>query len=294
MNLYDDKKEILSTTFKGNENGEEYIYTPKCDSLICVKEGMVNKSTSWNRYINDYFSERRNESSKSIYIDWIADATDTKNSTLIVTKSDTVLNLNGMHYEDIPFDKILFIDGRLMSSFKYREADNCKMLYLINDGFTQTVFEKNILILTNSDQVTNINEIVKLLHDFHFYIAARTMVSPVLAELNNCDNVSVVQCINKNMLRDLLDKCSIYLDINKFEDVFGVAELAINNEMVLFGYDDTIHYSEVVPHENVYNQNETEEMCRDICCLSENLNEYKKLLFKQSSLAKKINEEALK
>lgn len=294
INLYDEHHEILSTIYKGKSKDEEYIYTPKCDSLVHISKGMVCHSYSWKKYVRDYISDKRKEATTDIYVNWLAtDCCENGANVLIVTDNECLMKLNDKSYDDIPYDKILFIEKELCDRFKYKDSEKCRKMYLVDEEFEQSDCKKNILILTNSDQIVNLGEIVDRLNDFKFYIAARTMVSPTLAAFNERDNVSVIQCIDDDTLKTVLRECSFYLDINRYNDVFGVSELAINNHIVIWGFDETLHDADVVANENKYRNDETEKMCHDIRNVSEDMDAFNELLRKQISLVKSINEGAL-
>ncbi|MGE9902597.1 SP_1767 family glycosyltransferase, partial [Lactobacillus johnsonii] len=69
-------------------------------------------------------------------------------------------------------------------------------------------------MLTNVAEVQNLEELVKKLPNIHFSIAAFTPVAFLLSHLSQYDNVTIYPSATAKKQIELINKCTVYLDIN--------------------------------------------------------------------------------
>ncbi|PTI35446.1 accessory Sec system glycosylation chaperone GtfB [Mammaliicoccus vitulinus] len=98
-----------------------------------------------------------------------------------------------------------------------------------------------VLILTNSDQIPHLEQIVQHHPHLDFHIAAMTEMSKVLMSLNKYINVKLYPNAKKTELKELYKKCDIYLDINKGNEILDAVRAAFDYKLLILGYDETAH-----------------------------------------------------
>ncbi|MEG1094478.1 MAG: accessory Sec system glycosylation chaperone GtfB, partial [Lactococcus sp.] len=90
--------------------------------------------------------------------------------------------------------------------------------YLYNLRARKSI-NKSILILTNSDQIAQLNQLVEALPNYQFNIAARTTMSQKLHAFENYSNVQLYPTVDDSELEKLISVSSFYLDINHGNEV---------------------------------------------------------------------------
>lgn len=116
----------------------------------------------------------------------------------------------------------------------------------------QNHYTKNVLTLTNSDQIPNLEEIVNNLPHYQFHIVALTEMSQKLMELNSYGNVSLFPNSPKEQITSLYEKCDIYLDINKGNEILDAVKSAFEYRLLILGYIETQHNDNYVATENQF------------------------------------------
>ena len=81
------------------------------------------------------------------------------------------------------------------------------------DMYKRNQYSKNVLTLTNSDQI-HVETLIRLHKDYQFHIGAKTEMSSKLLSLSQYENVKLYP--NKDQtVQTLYQQCDIYLDINE-------------------------------------------------------------------------------
>ena len=115
----------------------------------------------------------------------------------------------------------------------------------------QNQFTRNILTLTNSDQLLCIEELVKSNSEYLFHIAAITEMSNRLLNLMKYDNVRLYPVANEETIESLYQRCDIYLDNNKGNELLDAVGRAFENDMVIFATHDEAHNRMFTATENI-------------------------------------------
>lgn len=126
------------------------------------------------------------------------------------------------------------LDGRRQETVGFKEA---------MDGMT--IYKKHAFILTESDQLEQIDYIITHLPEVQFHIAAYTMVSPKLKSLMNYDNVHVYPEIIDARVDKLLNYCDCYLDINHYAEVYDIVSKAKERGKSVVAFENTAHRSKL-------------------------------------------------
>lgn len=94
---------------------------------------------------------------------------------------------------------------------------------------------KDVLITTQTDQLTSIEDFVQQLPDLEFHIAAPTQMSSKLLDLNSYSNVHLYPNISSENLDELFTKCGLFLDIAMSPTVFDANRRALENSLLRVG-----------------------------------------------------------
>lgn len=179
---------------------------------------------------------------------------------IIVPDKDEYKNILGKI--DVKTDKILSF-GYILKTFK--EIDSIKN-------------NENVLIMTNSDNINNINKIVNTCKRITFHIGALTEMSSKLAKLGENNNVKLYPSIKKEMIKELYKKCSVYLDINQGNEIMNAVRMAFDYNMLIVANSDVLHNKYFTDRDNIFLPNEVDEI---ISLLNDLINENDDNLIKE-------------
>lgn len=102
-------------------------------------------------------------------------------------------------------------------------------------------FSKNVLTVTNSDQLPHIEEIIQRSPQYTFNITAVTEMSSTLMRLGKYDNVKLYPSVELNVARKLYENSDIYLDINLGNEILNAVRSAYDYDLLIMGYRETAH-----------------------------------------------------
>ena len=156
--------------------------------------------------------------------------------------------------------------------------------YLYNLVPRQTL-QKSILIMTNSDQITNLEKLVKKLSNYQFYIAARTTMSNYLLSYDQFPNVTLYPTVEEEELQKLITNCSLYLDINSGNEVDKIIRRVFENNQLIFAFEDKVHDKRDINPKNIFDINQVEQMVQSIIKATSNFRKYQNELDEQRSIA---------
>lgn len=122
----------------------------------------------------------------------------------------------------------------------------------------------NSLVLTNSDQIAQLEQLIKFLPNVTFNIAAVTEMSSKLLAYNDYPNVNLFPTVSDQQLKILMAQNDIYLDINYGNEILDAVRGAFEQNMLIVGFEDTVHNRQFVAPENVFSKGDATSMARQI------------------------------
>ena len=155
----------------------------------------------------------------------------------------------------------------------------------------QEKFQPEALVMTASQEIEGLADLV---HDFPqvtFHIAALTAMGPKLTDLDPCPNVRLYPGISMENYEELLATCSLYLDCNQGEEVMNSSIRALENGQILLGLQSTVHHE--VYKELTTITSSVEEMKARLGALVQHPESYKELLREQVRILQLPQKEAL-
>ncbi|MGT2926289.1 accessory Sec system glycosylation chaperone GtfB [Streptococcus cuniculipharyngis] len=136
-------------------------------------------------------------------------------------------------------------------------------------------FYPEALIVTNSDQIEQVEELIKDLPELTFNIAAVTEMSSKLVRLKTYDNVRLYPNSSPASIEELFKKSSFYLDINYGRELLSACRTAFERELLLFSFDKTAHNRHYVSSSQVFQTNEREKLVATLrACLTDRYHWY--------------------
>ena len=156
----------------------------------------------------------------------------------------------------------------------------------------QEKFQPEALVMTASQEVEGLADLV---HDFPqvtFHIAALTAMGPKLTDLATRSNVRLYPGISLDKYEDLLSRCSIYLDCNQGEEVWSSSLHALENGQILFGLKSTVHQEAYKELSTITDT--VEEMKQQLEILLQHPEAFKEMLREQVRILELPEKDALK
>lgn len=150
---------------------------------------------------------------------------------------------------------------------------------------------KEILILTNSDQLEGIEDLASQQPQYHFHIGAITEMSSKLMNLGRFGNVSLYPNISQQQVDRLFKECDIYLDINRGNEILSAIRTAFENNMAILAFEDTKHSDLYVADENTFSKGDVVGMTKVLSQLRDSQGLYDELLMLQQSRAGVVSAE---
>lgn len=108
------------------------------------------------------------------------------------------------------------------------------------------------LICTNSDRMEHLKELVEALPQMQFHIAAITEMSPRLMAMEQYENVHLYPNIKMTQFSELFSLCDWYFDINYADEIGSAVKKAFINNLLVFGFQETLHNRFFTAPEHVY------------------------------------------
>lgn len=170
-------------------------------------------------------------------------------------------------------------------------ADIVKCLGYVYPFKKESNHQPQALILTNSDQIGKLDELVLALPMVHFHIAAITEMSSKLLGKGDYENVSVYPTIKLDKVKELYQKCDIYLDINSGSELLSAISEAFLNNLLNYAFSETIHNKEYVLTDQVYSNTDYEKMITAIKNVLDNSKLWDEQLEKQRVFALSENKD---
>ena len=109
------------------------------------------------------------------------------------------------------------------------------------------------LIITGSQQLEQIDYLIKNLPDYDIHILTFTAMGEILRSLASYENIKLHPTVMRWMCRKMIEECDVYLDINhefKFPDVLEWVQEA---KKIILSFDNVAnpyHVDQIFPHDN--------------------------------------------
>lgn len=120
------------------------------------------------------------------------------------------------------------------------------------------------LIVTNSDQLEQIEKLVESLPTVTFRIAAVTEMSAKLLDMLRYPNVVLYQNASPQKIYELYQLSDIYLDINYSNELLQAVRQAFEHNQLILAFDETAHNRRYTAPEHIFNKSGVDRMIHTI------------------------------
>ncbi|KAA9234409.1 MULTISPECIES: glycosyltransferase [Aerococcus] len=198
----------------------------------------------------------------------------TRGDNLVKHYNDNVINLSHKisDLKSDGYDPLMtlnsYIDKLYFGRLYYEDFDRVAQEIWKKDYksyFSFKEFFSHALVLTNSDEIEQIETLAKELPNLCFHIAAYTAVSYKLIQLaERVENIFIHPLAQNNLVEDLLAQADIYLDINYYNEVDNIVSRASQKELPILAFEHTVHRFELVEADKIFSADEVEQMTATI------------------------------
>lgn len=143
------------------------------------------------------------------------------------------------------YDKLM----QLANAEQQQKIEKLGYIYQFNDTVKNN---QDVLILTNSDQIEHLKEIVEQSVDINFHIGALTEMSSKLMSFAIYDNVRLYPNIRMNRVTQLFQQCNVYLDINHGNEIVNAVRTAFEHNQVIIGFHETKHSDKFIAKAHLF------------------------------------------
>lgn len=171
--------------------------------------------------------------------------------------------------EDLSAEDISYLKERcgklLIRDLKFKTDNmNLPLIYLPTFLGVFREFCPHILILTDTQELEQIEVLVSALPDFEFHIAALTVMGGRLLDLDCLANVHLYPGLSREIYEKLLQTCSIYLDISHAQEILDGSRAALENGMILYAFKETCHQPDFYATDHVFSRDCIAEMIDEL------------------------------
>ena len=181
-----------------------------------------------------------------------------------------------------PCDELFITDDKEMMNHLKAEGYKCSFAIRFEKTFDYNLHNNEILIMTYSDQIEHLEELISIMPQFNFNIAATTLMSDKLNDLRRYKNVFLYPGIEQNDQIKLFKKCSFYYDINHYYEVDDSIYEAYKHNLLILGFASTIHNKNYILDECVFDNNDYMLLASKTMELFDNKNLLDDILIKQN------------
>lgn len=144
---------------------------------------------------------------------------------------------------------------------------------------------KQALILTNSDQLEGIEQLIKGVPYLHFHIGAITEMSSRLTGLAQYRNVSLYPNISMKRVKELYAQCGLYLDINHHGEILSAVRTAFEHQQVILSFEQLAHNRQYTADSLLFSAGQVAEFQQRLQRISGDSSVYQTYLSEQKAKA---------
>lgn len=144
------------------------------------------------------------------------------------------------------------------------DPDKVQGLGHVYDFKKKNEHRQQALICTNSERIEHCEELIRAFPQMHFHIAAVTLMSPKLMDLEKYENVTLYPGAQADIFDELFQSCDYYFDINHWTEIVSAVYQAFLHNQVIFAFEETAHNREYVADAHVYPIEEFDRLVSDL------------------------------
>lgn len=241
----DTDRNVESKVFYSDKNQEIVVEQPVNHMISLLENGAVRSMfDSYAEFVDQYLKETGFEDE----------------CILFVQDERTFETMLPASQERNKWTYILFSNHDLWNKYINMGEVNGSRFYAVPEEYPENHARSEALILTASDRIEKLEYLIDELPDMMFNIAAHTQVSDKLHRLAELENVKVYPQVSALDLNMLWNNCDFYLDINHYREIYDAVDTAHMKNMLIMGFDHTIHHRELMAEECIFAMEDHEKM----------------------------------
>lgn len=277
-----DKKEVIVENYQTkniilNQDGKVIVFKSKSDfvAFFIKSVGYNDDHVLYNSLSVPFLVTYAGDISKKDWLFWQED---------IDSNGELPGNMVAL-LTDIRKDSlVIFQDKRQYDQVVNQHPEYKEKILHIGNVYPITKHHRDktsrALILTNSDHIEKLDQLVSALPEVEFHIAALTEMSDKLMDFGKIKNV----VLHPNVSNDLVDRlrkiCAIYLDINHGSEIMAATRQAFLNNQLILSFTETSHGLFTVDN-NKFNSEDVRNMISLMNDVSENITSYEQKIIEQ-------------
>lgn len=163
---------------------------------------------------------------------------------------------NMLALADMPKQRVLFQNLKDFNRVSTELTEKMVNVDLIGAAYRETFeedFNREVTIVTASDSLEGLEELLINLSDYTFNVVAKTLMSNKLYSLGErYRNLKLFPNQTDNKINDFIRNSSIYLDINNGTKIPYVIEQALANGKLIYSLESTVGDPQLIPVKQVY------------------------------------------
>ena len=269
----DEDGNVESKVYYSDRNQEVIVSYPQNDVITLLEDGIVKGFfDSYNKFLEFYLEKIEAEDVVVLFVQ------DEEQDKLLELKS------NGKN----AWKSILFFNREMLERYANVGGENGYRFYAIPERYPENYTSGNAMILTASDQIEKLEELVQELPEVTFHVAAHTQVSDKLHRLAERENVKVYPGISESDLNSLWDRCDFYLDINHYREIDDAVNMASQKNLLILGFENTLHHRELTVKGCIFSVQDYQKLVRVIKRLRKDGELMQKVLLTQQKKRRKM------
>ena len=145
------------------------------------------------------------------------------------------------------------------------------------------------LIVTNSDQLEQVEKLVESLPSVTFRIAAVTEMSSKLLDMLRYPNVVLYQNASPQKIQELYQLSDIYLDINHSNELLQAVRQAFEHNLLILGFNQTVHNRLYIAPDYLFESSEASALIETIKLALSDVDQMRQALGKQGQHANYVD-----
>lgn len=271
--FFDEDGNVNSKVYYSDRNKEVIVIYPQNDVITLLEDGIVKAFfNSYNQFLEFYLGKIETEDGAVLFVQ------DEEQDKLLELKSN----------EKNAWKSILFFNREMLERYANVGGENGYRFYAIPERYPENYTSGNAMILTASDQIEKLEEMVQELPEVMFHIAAHTQVSDKLYKLAERENVKIYPGISESDLNGLWDRCDFYLDINHYREIDDAVNMASQKNLLILGFENTLHHRELTVKGCIFSVQDYQKLVRVIKRLRKDGELMQKVLLTQQKKREKV------
>lgn len=269
----DAEKKVESKVYYSESNAEVLVCQPQNNVITLLENGAVKA------FFPSYYQ----------FVEFYLKKIDTEDGIILFVQEEKQYELLELKCGGkSAWKAVLFADRGLLERYINAGGQNGCGFYAVPAQYPENRANENAMILTASDQIEKLEELVQELPEVIFHVAAHTRVSDKLYQLSEYDNVKVYPLISATELKDLWRRCDFYLDINHYREIDDAVNVASQRNLLILGFENTLHQRELVVKGCIYSSEDYRRMAMVIKRLRKDQELMQKVLLAQQRKRKKL------